>query len=320
MTCGHWWEGPQPFMPHSSPTCPLRDGGCDSLFILPYLHHLLFFTLQCSFSFASFDLSTNKYGRNYIEKAFRWFLGLCFTHALKLHGWSRIVGFALPLEPSAPDDRVGWGGFSVFKRGRVGREGWVSPTANGQRSKVGRDSITNREATSQCPFWGRSVTVPWEPRGHLVQDSDHGGDSSGLPTRSRSEQRRDLRPAVTQARQGGALRAVQSGESPVYVRVSACRRRSSVGRGWRGLRAGSHSLPQRSRSPLRVLKRLQWLRGILCHCDLRLPRQSWSGLLGSQETKKWWAGGAGCWKARAEGPAGTGRGGTRASAWSTSDP
>lgn len=93
-------------MPHSSPTCPLHDGNCDSLFIL-HTFTLFYFSLQFSLSFASFDLSTNKYERNYIEKVFQWFLGLCFTHALKLHGWSRIVGFTLPLEPSAPEDAVG---------------------------------------------------------------------------------------------------------------------------------------------------------------------------------------------------------------------
>lgn len=96
-----------------------------------------------------------------------------------------------------------------------------------------------------------------------------------LPARSRSQQRRDLGPAVTQARQGGALRAVQSRVAG-YVRVSACRRCPVSGGGvtacWFPFYLAAQQIPLS-----RVLKRLPWLRGILCQCDLRLPRQLWSG-------------------------------------------
>ena len=236
-------------MPHSSPTCPLHDGGWDSLFILPYLHHLLFFTLQFSFSFASFDLSTSKYERNYIVKVFCGF-SVCVSHM----PWSFMAGLGLWGSPSLLSQvppRMGWGkgAFQSSKRGRVGREEWVSLTANGQRSKVGRDSLLHMVRPLLSVRFGEEVSPFCEG---LAAIWFNGVTMEGPPCQVKVRAKTWPPACCHSGTAGRGLASCPIKGVAGYVRVSACRRRSSVGRGWRGLRAGSHSLPQRSRSPFSV--------------------------------------------------------------------
>lgn len=72
-------ECPDVPIPQSSRSCPIHDGGCDSLFIL---HTLAICQFSLSRGLSVLPPLTFQQTRNYTEKVFRWFLFLSVSHML----------------------------------------------------------------------------------------------------------------------------------------------------------------------------------------------------------------------------------------------
>lgn len=126
---------------------------------------------------------------------------------------------------------------SIQRVGLGGRGGQTTPCGTMVKDQNGTIIImTHCEVTFVRVCDEGSRLREW-PGGLRVQGSVVLGGNRLQPTgQARSPQRRDLRPAVSQAGGGGASRTVQSGEPPEpYVRATRCGRRGlcavAAGRG-----------------------------------------------------------------------------------------